>query len=283
MAFKQDIPQYKNYSEEKFYMHSVPDDVWSELQGLIVRYANNDCNMLKKYLNQFSTIIPYEPTQNWGWSFLISDIPYFVSEIRNKVKKGHFDILMDCIAVLIDGNDDRANEMNDYLEEHNIGYACELDLFSKQVVWFVKDESNADVREKLTLTKLDVKSVSKQAFEEIDRALKIVESDYEHERSRKDAVRNCVSAMEAVVKAYGNNNEIKNASKTLRDAKIWGADWIVKEGDAIFNIIHRYYPDLRHGSTSSSTISKEEASYLIERITIYINYMQKMAKKLGRE
>ena len=48
MAFKQDIPQYKNYSEEKFYMHSVPDDVWSELQGLIVRYANNDCNMLKK-------------------------------------------------------------------------------------------------------------------------------------------------------------------------------------------------------------------------------------------
>lgn len=41
MAFKKDIAEYKSYSEEEFYMHSVPDNVWSELTGLIGRYADN--------------------------------------------------------------------------------------------------------------------------------------------------------------------------------------------------------------------------------------------------
>lgn len=41
MAFKKGIAEYKSYSEEEFYMHSVPDNVWSELTGLIGRYADN--------------------------------------------------------------------------------------------------------------------------------------------------------------------------------------------------------------------------------------------------
>ena len=54
----------------------------------------------------------------------------------------------------------------------------------------------------------------------------------------------------------------------------------MKEGHSIFNTMHRLYPDLRHGSTEVSTMSIEEAEYWIGRISNYLKYMQKMAKKM---
>ena len=62
----------------------------------------------------------------------------------------------------------------------------------------------------------------------------------------KDAVRDCASAMESIIKILGKNDDIKIASKTLRDTKLWGLDDIVKDGDAIFNKLHHLYPDLHH-------------------------------------
>ena len=89
--------------------------------------------------------------------------------------------------------------------------------------------------------------------------------------------------MEAVIKAYGNDDEIGNATKNLRGEQIWGLEDIVKEGNSIFNSMHRFYPDLRHGSTEVSTMPIEEAEYWIGRISNYLKYMQKMAHKNGRD
>ena len=281
MAFKKDIPVYKSYSEEKFYMHSVPDEVWSELSGLIKRYSNNNPDTLKKYLNRFSESIPCEPTQNWGWDFLVGDIAIFVRRIREKAENGRFEVFMDCVAILIDGVDERVTDINDFFADHKIGYVCDLEPFSKQVIWNVRDES--DIVEELVSAQSVIKTVSQQAYEEIERAIKTLESAFRDERARKDAVRSCASAMEAVVKEYGNENDIKKASRNLRDEKIWGSDRIVKDGDAIFNSLHSDYPDLRHGSIESSKMPIEEAEYWISRIATYLKYMRKMASKNGRE
>ena len=81
MSFKNDVPNYKSYREDKYHMQTVPNAVWSELEGLIRRYSN-DASTLKGYLNRFSEIIPCEPTTNWGWDFLASEIGYFVRCIK---------------------------------------------------------------------------------------------------------------------------------------------------------------------------------------------------------
>lgn len=47
-----------------------------------------------------------------------------------------------------------------------------------------------------------VKSTSQQAFEEFERAIITLE-DADNERARKDAVRSCASAMEAI-KQFGH-------------------------------------------------------------------------------
>ena len=279
MSFKNDIPNYKSYSEEKYHMQTVPSTVWSELEGLIRRYSNN-ASTLKGYLNRFSEIIPCEPTTNWGWDFLANDISNFVYAIKRKVANGRFDVFMDCMAVLVDGVLGRDEEINEFFEEHRIGYYCFIDTFNFRVHWCVKDDS--DIVDEMSATKIMVKSASQQAYDEFENAIKSLENS-KNERSRKDAVRSCVSAMEAVIKAYGNNDEIGNATKILRAEKVWGLEDIVKEGHSIFNTMHRLYPDLRHGSTEISTMSIEEAEYWIGRISNYLKYMKKMANKNGRD
>ena len=86
--------------------------------------------------------------------------------------------------------------------------------------------------------------------------------------------------MESIIKLLGEDDDIRIASKKLREQKIWGEDTIVKDGDAIFNTLHRLYPDLRHGSTERSKMSIEEAQYWVDRITTYINYMIRMNENI---
>jgi hypothetical protein len=93
------------------------------------------------------------------------------------------------------------------------------------------------------------------------------------ERRRKDAVRDCASAMESIIKILGKDDDIRKATKNLREAKIWGQDDIVKDGDAIFNKLHYLYPDFRHGAQQTSKMSVNEAKYWIDRISTYISYM----------
>lgn len=126
MSFKNDIPNYKSYSEDKYHMKTVPNAVWPELEGLIRRYSD-DASTLKAYLNRFSEIIPCEQTTNWGWGFLANDISDFVYAIKRKVDNGRFDVFMDCMAVLINGVIGRDEEINEFFEEHKIGYYCFID------------------------------------------------------------------------------------------------------------------------------------------------------------
>lgn len=270
MSFKDDNPNWKLYSNSVRNMNTVPPMAFAELEGLI-RKSSNDSRELKGVLNGFAEIIPCEPTQNWGWNFLENDIAIYVDALKAKVNKGKFPVFMDCLAVLINVGDLRLEDINEFLEDNNIGYCAEYN-FNHQVTWRSIEES--DVIERLEEAQATLSSVSKQACDEIRRARKSLE-DSDDERAIKDSLRSCVSAMEAVIKEFGHDDEIGNATKNLRDAKIWGNDDIVKEGNTIFNTMHRLYPDLRHGSTKSSNLTLNEAEYWIGRILNYIQYMDK--------
>lgn len=280
MPFKTDLPDYQLYHDTtEYYLKSIPASVWQELEGLIIR-ASDDAGTLKGILNEFSAIIPALPTNNWGYNFLQNDISYFMSMLRKKVNDGHIYKFFDCVAVLVGSGSLSVDEINEFLGEHNIGYVLYRDTLTNKLIWNLANEDAASAIEDITAAQEASSSVSQQAYEEFERAKKSLE-DAADERARKDAVRSCASAMEAVVKEYGNDNDIKQASKNLRSSKIWGIDDIVKQGDAIFNTLHRLYPDLRHGSTESSSMSIEEAEYWIGRISVYLQYMKKMAEKNG--
>lgn len=137
----------------------------------------------------------------------------------------------------------------------------------------LSEQSFSDVTETIDTTLESIQSTPfAQAVEHYQQAKRQL-ADAADERRRKDSVRDCASAMESIIKILGKDNDIKNASKNLRASKLWGLDDIVKDGDAIFNNLHRLYPDLRHGAQQTSSMSVNEARYWIDRISTYVSYM----------
>lgn len=137
----------------------------------------------------------------------------------------------------------------------------------------LSEQSAPDVSETIDATLESIKSTPfSQAVEHYQQAKRQL-ADAADERRRKDSVRDCASAMESIIKILGQADDIKIASKALRSSHKWGIDEIVKDGDAIFNTLHRLYPDLRHGALETSSMSVNEARYWIDRISTYISYM----------
>jgi hypothetical protein len=278
MSFKDDNPNWKLYTNSDRNMNMVPFSAFAELNGLIRRSVNY-AHELKAVLDGFAEIIPCEPTQDWTWEFLVQDIPFFVDALKEKVNKGRYPVFMDCLAILVKVGNLCLEDINEFLEDNNIGYYAEYS-FNRQVTWRAVEES--DVIEHLEEAQTTLSLISKQACDEIRRAMKSLE-DSDDDRAIKDSLRSCVSAMEAVIKEFGHDDEIGNATKNLKSEKIWGNDEIVKEGNAIFNTMHRLYPDLRHGSTKSSNLTLNEAEYWIGRILNYIQYMDKQQNVVRKE
>lgn len=277
MSFKTDLPDWKSYSETTFFMKTVPQTAYDELKGLVKR-ASKNAAQLKRILDAMAEMIPCEAVQDWSWDFLVYDIPAFVDAIETKVDQGRFPVFMDCISTLVEKGSLSIEEINDFLEDNAIGYRSAVGS-NNQIKWFVIEGSA--VLKKIEETQPLLSSISQQAFDEIRRAKKSLE-DSDDDRAIKDALRSCVSAMEAVVKAFGNDIEIGNATKNLKAQGGWGCDEIVKEGNSIFNTMHRLYPDLRHGSTQVSSLSMNEAEYWIGRILNYLQYMAKQEKQIEK-
>lgn len=134
-----------------------------------------------------------------------------------------------------------------------------------------------------------VVSISKQAYDRFESALRQFQDINEDERARKDAVRSCVDAMEALIKELGGDSDIGNATKNLKDAKdskgkpLWGPVQMVKDGNNLFNLLHDLYPDVRHGTQDFVTtdMTMEEAEYFVGRITVFMRYIATRTKKLG--
>ena len=80
----------------------------------------------------------------------------------------------------------KCEDVNDLLEDNEIGYCCEKDLFSQTVHWSTRLSS--DIVSEMTYTQNIVKSISKQAYESFERAKVSLESATD-ERARKDRER----------------------------------------------------------------------------------------------
>lgn len=218
------------------------------------------------------------PTTNTGYSWLVGDLDVAFSTLRSKVKSGKINLFFDAVAIIVDEAKLDVDEINEFLEQYNIGYEIFNNLTSYN--WSVRENIEKltdNIDETLAVV---AKSDFEQATEHLQQA-KLQFQNYTNERSLKDAIRDCASAMESIIKILGKNDDIKKASKNLRDAKLWGIDDIVKDGDAIFSRLHYLYPDFRHGSTGMSSMTVNEAKYWADRMICFIDYILRQKKDLN--
>lgn len=270
MKFKLNHGNYEHYENNIYYMNKFPNGFYSTIEGFIMRYMNN-VNDLKIVCGFASEQIPCSSTSNWGFNFIKEDLSNFLRVLE----KSKFYKMMDFISIFAERylDDEGIEELNEILDESNIGYILEIDYFSRECVWIVRDNVEIDKKSVIeTLDELDDRF--KQTIEHLEQSLvQLKESN--NDRARKDAVRDCMSAMESILKVLSDENDIKDASNSLFNSQKWGPRAIVKDGSSIWSQIHQMYPDIRHGQSQTSDITQEEALYWIDRMMAFVKYLSR--------
>lgn len=269
MSFKEDHPSYKGYESDEFVVKELPRGFGAALQGFITRHCE-DGNTLRVVINEMASLIPDQPTTNWGWDYLLRDL----SDYTTKLCNGPMPKVMDFLAWLCEYNGTSASSkhLNEFLEEQKLGYI--LYTGSPTPYWEIRPSVTART-EAVEDASHQVKNVCQEALDHLNQAKKHL-AETKTDRDRKDAVRDCLSAMEAMLKKLAQENDIKPATSKLRDQKIWGPDIIVKDGLSLWDRMHDLYPDIRHGNPKTADMTDEEALYWTDRIVCFIKYMSRI-------
>ncbi|GAB3127770.1 hypothetical protein [Novispirillum itersonii] len=270
MSFKSEHPDFKGYESDEYYVVALPTAFSSALQGFLTRHCDGT-NELKSVLNDIASRIPMEPTTNWGWDFLIEDMRLYVARLC----KSDLPKAMDFLADLATNRRDSFSQetINEFLYDLDIGYELETEKWSGNTHWKLRptvSSRSAPIKDAAPY----VKNICQQALDHLDQAKDHL-SNTNNDRDRKDAVRDCLSAMESLLKSISGKNDIKDATTFLRAEKTWGLDIIVKDGLSLWNRMQDLYPDVRHGNPNKTEMTDEEALYWVERITCFIKYISR--------
>lgn len=271
MNFKDKFPQYKTLNNDPYYMNQVPRQVVGGMQSIILSMVRNeelDMN-LKSVVNLIAEKIPYEPTSNWGWDFLVADLSDYLGLLSKKFNK-----FMDFIQELVNNHRafSRVGELNELFAENNFGYLLvQYDEESVECNWSYYKEPDLPLTEVQELSE-QVSSTSEQARSHLEQLLKQA-SEIDNERSRKDALRDALSALEALVNSYGHSNDLERNTKDMANSNQWGDPQILTNAIRIWKHIHYRYPDVRHGNNSVSSLSRHEACYFIEYVASLIRFI----------
>jgi hypothetical protein len=275
MGFKKDHPNYQGYESDEYHVAEFPPGMASALQGFITGQSL-DSNKLRAVINGIAGCVPMEPTANWGWNYLIEDLQHYVSSLMSKPMPKVMDFLSNdlCASNRFDLS---VEKLNEFLEDLDFGYVLETDRWGQNPYWALR-ESVTSRTEPIETTAQQVKDICKQTLEHLEQAREHLVNT-KSDRDRKDAIRDCLSAMETMLKTLSSESDIKDAVGTLRAQNSWGPDLIVKDGLSLWNRMHDLYPDIRHGNPQKSDLTDQEALYWLERITCYIRYMSRVKNR----
>jgi hypothetical protein len=287
--FAQQFKDYAQYQDGDCYRKSVPANLSGSLAELLVSACgpeaeSSTATTMRKVADDLLTMAGKKSTANW-------EVGPLKTEIRaafHILEESSFDKFMDATLNAFqrlcktypDAREKLIGNINDILLTANMGYTVRTVDGSERRLWESRTEAAAGVSS-LTAAAEAVADISKEALDHLEQAKSHLLNPT-NSRSRKDAVRDAMSAMEAMIKKLATNGDFDVASKKLRDEKIWGNDQIVKEGHSVWGLLHKHHPDIRHGQSSGTDINLEEAIFWIDRISAYVRYMASRRRVLGR-
>jgi hypothetical protein len=280
--FKEQFLDFKSFRNDKFLMNTITTDLVRQLSYVIVqelsdmvenykgrgRLSFDDrlkvlCDIISEYTNT-------EKTTNWGMPYLKSDFEKSIYYFKDKPFNKFMDAMSKIALEFFEGTS--IDKMNEAFEENNFGYRLQMNLDRPWICINSDIEMVTNISEIIVTTE----DLSKQTSEHIRQAREQLKRASD-ERARKDAIRDCLSAMEALMKKFANAKDIKEADRLLRENKEkWGPNIIIGEGIKLWKLFHEEYTDIRHGNDEISDITLEQSIYFIDRILAYVNYLCKV-------
>jgi len=274
MRFKDRFPEYKSFIDEPYYYISVPMGMLGSMKGYILRYCDN-AESLKAFCQYIASLIPCDPTNNWGWDWLTSDL----DDLLHKLAKSKFHKFMDGIQYFVENwvRTEDLEDLNDIFEEYDFGYTIFYGGPAYGSEWNIRDEPHQATKSIENAIEV-VEDISKQSKKHLEKAREHVLNATD-DRSRKDALRDALSAMESAVKIIANDKDFSAACKKIQSDPLFGGREISREPNRVWNSIHELYPDVRHGAQQESNISEEEACFWIDRILAITVFITRVYKK----
>src|SRR5271157_4353065 len=287
--FAQQFKDYEQFDDGDCYRKSVPANLSGALAELLVAACGPDgepstATTMSKVANDLLAMAGKKPTTNWDTGSLKAEIRSAYQILEESRFDKFMDATLNAVQRLYNAHPSAQttllDKINDTLLSANMGYTVRTVDGADRLAWEARAEAAAGVA-LLNATAAAVADVSKEALDHLEQAKSHLLNPASS-RSRKDAVRDAMSAMEAMVKTLAGESDYDDACKKLRGEKVWGNDQIVKEAQSVWGFLHKQHPDVRHGQPSGTDITLEEAIYWIDRITAYVRYMASRRRVLGR-
>lgn len=193
MKFIDTHPDFETYHSEKLHISEIPRSLIESLQGYIIGHITNS-GEFRHIIRIIAKYVPCEPGTNYNFPWIQSDLDDVIWRLFNKKR---FPKIMDCILEIVNTyfiND--IDDINDLLEEALIGYKIAND----GSCWEIRQEIEKN-SETITETILEVPHSYENTLQHLLQAKEQL-IRIENERARKDALRDCVSALEAHLKIY---------------------------------------------------------------------------------
>ncbi|MBJ7967905.1 hypothetical protein [Bacillus cereus] len=272
MKFIEQHRNYQTYESNEYYTNEIPREFLGAIKGYINGHIT-DAEEFKQIISIIAKYVPCEPGTNWGFPWLISDLD---DVIWNLYQKKRFPKFMDCIGEIAENFfQDKLDDINEMLKDASIGYTLSL-LEREGSIWEVREsienrtETVSEALEGLLFTYENTNQHLNQAKEQLTRM--------ETPRARKDALRDCVSALESHLKYLSGMNDFRASVAELVRRDI-GSKKVIKDALTIWTYVHEGIPDVRHGHTEDVPLSSEEALYWIDRIMALIKYLSRITQK----
>jgi hypothetical protein len=286
--FAQQFKDYEQYNDSDCYRRSVPANLSGALADLLITSCAADGEgktvaTMQNVANDLLSMAGKKATTNWDGGALRTEIKAAFHILQESTFDRFMDATLNAFQRLYKtypaARENLLDALNDVLLGANMGYTVRA-VGTDRLLWEARNEASAGVSSLVAAAEA-VTDISKEALEHLEQAKAHLLTPTKS-RSRKDAVRDAMSAMEAMVKKLASDGDFDKATKKLRHEKIWGNDQIVKDGHSTWGLLHYCHPDIRHGQPAQTDIDLEEALYWIDRITAYVKYMAARKRVLGR-
>lgn len=231
MKFKETPPDYTEYTSDTYEYNFLPRKFFDAFQGLIAEKTyedeENSTDPLRISCNIIAKNIPTKPTNNFGYDDLLRDLESFINKLSSK----KIDIILDTVAEIVSEIGIKIDKLNEFFKDNNFGFTLEYGEY-EGYEWVVEKgtESRVDAIEE-TLTEVS------------------------ETRSRKDALRDSISALEAQLKYYSGTKKFEDATKYIQ-TKYNIPRKIIGDAKNIWDLIHDKTPDVRHGSSINTDLSE---------------------------
>lgn len=262
---------YKNYISENYYTDEMPRDFVQAFKGYIIGNVDN-VEEFKRIIATIAKYVPCEPGTNWGFPWLNQDLDDVVWRLYEKKR---FNKFMDCIGeVVINHFRNEVEDINEILEDSRVGYVLQINSYY-DVTWVTREDIENSI-ESVKETIDEIPFNFENTIQHLEQAKEQL-SRIDNPRARKDALRDCVSALEAHLKYLSGINDFRNSVNELVERNI-GNKKILRDALTIWTFVHEDVPDIRHGHSEDIDFEKEEVLYYIDRTTALIKYLSRVCK-----